>query len=69
MKEPTGKTVITIEAIQRTTIRSRKAEDIVLCERCAAEITPTAAAHSDLDIVSIEARLLRPANDELTEER
>ena len=38
MKASKSKTVITVETFQRTTIRSRKTAERVLCEQCAAEI-------------------------------
>jgi protein-arginine kinase activator protein McsA len=46
MERQKGKTVITMETFQRTTIRSRKTAEFALCERCAAELSPSeTAAH------------------------
>lgn len=38
------KTVITVESVQRTTIRQRRTAKIALCDRCAAEMKGNAAA-------------------------
>jgi hypothetical protein len=45
MNRPHGKTVITIETFERTTIRSRKTAGFVRCEPCAAAAPSETAAH------------------------
>lgn len=46
MKRRHERTVITVETIQRTTVRQRRTGQIALCERCAAEIRGhNSAAH------------------------
>lgn len=63
MESRNGKTVITIETIQRTTIRKRKAAETVRCDRCAAEIPINPpAAHFTLDERSGERLELIPGD-------
>ena len=70
MERQKGKTVITMETFQRTTIRSRKTAKIVLCERCAAELSPSeTAAHIAPGITQTVTHLLPPGTDERTEEQ
>ena len=47
MERQKGRTIITMETFQRTTIRSRKAAD-ARCERCAADVPSEAAAHQQI---------------------
>ena len=62
MERQQGKTVITMETFQRTTIRSRKTAKIVLCERCAAEQSPSdTAAHPQI----VREALLEIENGEI----
>ena len=62
MERQQGKTVITMETFQRTTIRSRKTAKIVLCERCAAGQSPSdTAAHLQI----VREALLEIENGEL----
>jgi len=62
MERQQGKTVITMETFQRTTIRSRKTAKIVLCERCAAERSPSeTAAHLQI----VREALLEIENGEI----
>ena len=70
MKASKGKTVITVETFQRTTIRSRKTAERVLCAQCAAEILiGPPAAHEISEMVSAKAKLLGPGQGKLMEKK
>ena len=50
MERQNGRTVVTIETIQRTTIRLRKTAETIRCERCAAVVKSEAAAHRSANV-------------------